>query len=650
MNIALVGNPNCGKSLLFNKLTGLNQAVVNYPGATTEKYVGKIKHQNKKINIIDLPGSFSLYSNSKDEQVVTNYLLGKSNEKIDKVIFLIDVTNIRNSFFYLSQILNLNIPTTLVLNFVNEIKSKEDKEKVKKIREIYNAIEVNPYSYKSIEKIKKIICNNSKDFEVENKIFEKSFFVDEKISYNDLVYNYNKKENKYISKVSKDIINRHQEISKIINNIIPKKPNLLNKITSKIDNILLNPITGFLIFLLILFFTFQLIFATGDIGGFIDESFVYISEYLSENLPKNFIFNFISSALTPAIGAVVVFVPQIATLFIIISILEQSGYMSRIVFMSHKFLSKFGLNGKSIIPLISGAACAIPAIMSSRTIPNKNQRLITMLVSPLMTCSARLPVYTLLVSFVVSSNLYLGVFNVQGIILFSLYILGFMSSLLVSLLFKKILKYSSSESLIDVMPKYRLPNLFSALLYTWNKSKSYLFGAGKIIVIVSIFMWLLLSYGPSGNVVKNSYSEKNRLENSYLGIMGKKIEPLIKPIGYNWEIGIAVLTSFAAREVFVSSMATIYNLDESESESKTFIDKLKNKKDKEGNNVFNISTSLSLLIFYAFALQCTSTLAVLKKETGSWKWPINIFIIYLLIAYIAAFFIFNATNYFISYI
>jgi ferrous iron transport protein B len=374
---------------------------------------------------------------------------------------------------------------------------------------------------------------------------------------------------------------------------------------------------------------------------FIDGLFVSFSNWTSETLPSGLLNDLISQGIIPGVGGVVVFIPQIALLFFFISILEESGYLSRVVFIMDKIMRPFGLNGKSVVPLISSVACAIPGVMAARTIADWKERLITILVAPLMSCSARIPVYTLLISLVIPQKYLFGFFNLQGVVLFALYFLGLLSALVIAIILKLLIKNKEKGFLLLELPSYKMPRWSNVGINVLEKVKIFILDAGKIILSISIILWALATFGPGEKMdgaekytranpsfEKLSIEKQNqqvaaaRLESSYIGIFGKAIEPAIRPLGYDWKIGISLITSFAAREVFVGSLATIYAVQDDGGENVRLIERLKNEKNKNGDPVFTLASGVSLMIFYVFAMQCMATLAVVKRETNSWKWPL----------------------------
>ena len=673
IKVALIGNPNVGKTSVFNQLTGLNQQVGNYPGITVDKKTGICKlNQITKAKIIDLPGTYSLNANSIDENVVIELLLNKNDEDFpDVAVVVTEVENLKRNLLLFTQIKDLEIPTLLVINMSDRMKQKgieldiptletELKTKIALISSRKNI---------GIEYIKELILNY-KNLSTEaclnaSSIDEEYFNRLKKAFPNQLLYKLwlvitqdvnflnlerNAIENNFtrshydLKKLQqKETIKRYQFINdtlKITQKIDKSKA---TDFQSKLDNILTHKVFGYLIFFGILLLIFQSIFDWSSIPmDFIDTTFSKFSALTKESLPQGKFTDLLSDGIIPGIGGIIIFIPQIAFLFLFISVLEESGYMSRVVFLMDKIMRKFGLSGKSIVPLISGTACAIPAIMSARNIENWKERLITILITPFITCSARLPVYAILISLIIPEKRFLG-FSLQGLTLMALYLLAFVVAIGSAYLLNKALKLKCKSYFIVEMPSYKVPLFKNVALNVLEKTKAFVTGAGKIILALSVILWFLGSHGPGENfdkaqeiVEKQVYSspkkinpsviENNvsayKLENSYLGIMGKTIEPAIKPLGYDWKIGIAVVSSFAAREVFVGTLATIYSVGNQSEEEATIKMKMAEDIDAKGNKIFNFATGISLLLFYAFAMQCVSTLAIVKKETNSWKWPI----------------------------
>jgi ferrous iron transport protein B len=689
INVALIGNPNTGKTSVFNQLTGLNQQVGNYPGITVEKKIGFCKLPNNfKANILDLPGTYSLNASSIDENVVIELLLNKNDKLFPDVVLLItDVENLKRNLLLFTQIKDLEIPTILVINMSDRMDYKgisldipylEEHLKTKialissrkslGISELKNLI----VNYKSISTEP---CLNASNIDVEyfnklrttfpNQLLYKLWLVITQdvnflnLERNEIRSSFTKSHSDLKRLQQKETIKRYQFINDVLKVGQKIDTSKAKDFRSKLDRVLTHKIWGYVIFFVILFVIFQSIFEWSKIPmDFIDSTFAALSSVANEMLPAGVLTNLISQGIIPGIGGILIFIPQIAFLFLFISILEESGYMSRVVFLMDKIMRKFGLSGKSVVPLISGTACAIPAIMATRNIENWKERLITILVTPFTTCSARLPVYAIIIGLVIPDERFFGILNMQGLTLMFLYLLGFGSAIFSAYLLNKILKIKAKTYFVVEMPNYKLPLFKNVAINVIEKTKSFVFGAGKIILAISVILWFLASNGPSSafdnaeKIVTEKHQKANqklhpthlqseidsyKLEQSYIGILGKTIEPVIQPLGYDWKIGIAVLSSFAAREVFVGTLATIYSVGGSDNE-----DTIKNKMKAEvnpitGEKIFNFASGISLLLFYAFAMQCASTLAVTKKETNTWKWPIAQLVFMSGLAYLVAF-------------
>ncbi|WP_309607609.1 ferrous iron transport protein B [Flavobacterium sp.] len=687
INIALIGNPNTGKTSVFNQLTGLNQQVGNYPGITVEKKQGVCKlSSNLKATILDLPGTYSLNATSLDENVVIELLLNKNDKDFpDVAIVVTEVENLKRNLLLFTQIKDLEIPTILVINMSdrmaykgitldipyleNHLKTKIaliSSRKNQGIEDLKNLI----INYKNITTEPCLNASNIDDVYFGNlrrafpnqSLYKLWLVITQDVNFVNLnrkelpnpSFTKSKQELKKLQQ--KETIKRYQFINDVLK--VGQTIDIANAkgLRSRLDRILMHKVYGYVIFFLVLMLIFQSIFDWSSVPmDFIDTTFVSLGSWLEGILPPGVLTNLIVQGIVPGLGGIVIFIPQIALLFLFISILEESGYMSRVVFLMDKSMRKFGLSGKSVVPLISGTACAIPAIMATRNIENWKERLITILVTPFTTCSARLPVYAIIISLVIPNKRLFGVFNLQGLTLMLLYLIGFATALLSASILNKILNFKSKSYFVIEMPNYKLPMFKNVAINVIEKTKAFVFGAGKMILAISVILWFLASYGPgekfknaeqillskseNQNISKNDLNNKiaaYKLENSFIGIMGKAIEPAISPLGYDWKIGIAVLSSFAAREVFVGTLATIYSVGNTENQ-----DTIKNKMQSEvhpktGNKIFDFPTGISLLLFYAFAMQCASTLAITKKETNSWKWPLIQLVFMSGFAYIVA--------------
>ena len=687
INVALIGNPNTGKSSVFNILTGLNQKVGNYPGITVEKKQGTCQlERNLKAHIIDLPGTYSLNASSLDENVVIELLLNKKDKDYpDVAVVIADIENLKRNLLLFTQIKDLRIPTILAINMADRMKRKAISLNIKELEEKLGTKIVLLSSRKKtgIETLKSLISNyNSlsltpciKSSKIAPEYFERlqKTFPNQDLYKLWLVVtqdvNFGKLNRKKINGIQpfqtesitnlkrlqqKETIARYQFINDTLKKTLSIDSKNAKDLRSRFDKILTHKFWGYVIFFSILLLIFQAIFDWSTYPmDFIDNSFTLLSEWLKINLPPGVFSNLIAEGIIPGLGGIVIFIPQIAFLFLFISILEESGYMSRVVFLMDRIMRRFGLSGKSVVPLVSGTACAIPAIMATRNIENWKERLITILVTPFITCAARLPVYLIIISLVIPEGRVLGIISLQGLTLLILYGLGFAAAIIAAYTLDKYLHVKSKSFFVIEMPNYKLPLLKNVGITVLEKTKSFVFGAGKIILAISIILWVMGSYGPGDfnqaeEIVLQQTKQQNlsqeelaiklssfKLENSYIGIVGKFIEPAVKPLGYDWKIGIAIISSFAAREVFIGTLATMYSVGNDEVET------IKERMAAEinpsnGAPLFNLASGISLLLFYAFAMQCMSTLAIVKRETNSWKWPLWQLLSMTALAYIVA--------------
>ncbi|MBB4118345.1 ferrous iron transport protein B [Mesonia hippocampi] len=687
INVALVGNPNTGKTSVFNQLTGLNQQVGNYPGITVDKKTGGCQlSKNQSAKIIDLPGTYSLNASSEDERIVTKLLLDENQTDFPNLAVVVcDALNLKRNLLLFTQIKSLGIPTILAINMADQMdrkginidvpalenaldtkialisaRKKQGFNELKQLIADYKNLPVNT-SF-NIDDIAPEYFNTLKNEFPTQEAYKLWLVISQDIVFGNITKQQISDKNKNLlleasalKKLQhKETVKRYQFIKEKLD----KHYNIdLNKATgfrAKLDNILTHKVWGYVIFFFIMLLIFQAIYDWSSYPmDFIDSSFASLSTWISELLPPGKFTDLLTEGIIPGIGGVVIFIPQIAFLFFFISILEESGYMSRVVFLTDNIMKRFGLSGKSVVPLVSGTACAIPAVMATRNIEDWKERLITILVVPFTTCAARLPVYLIIIALVIPDQRVLGIFNLQGLTLMALYVLGFGMAILSAWLLNKILKSNVKKYFIIEMPAYKLPLARNVFFNVVEKTKAFVFGAGKIILAISIILWVLASYGPTKEFydaetfVTENYADSLspeeidtkiasiKLENSFLGLAGKGIEPIVAPLGYDWKIGIAIVSSFAAREVFVGTLATIYSVNSEEEET------IKNRMAAEvnpilGGPLFNFASGISLLLFYAFAMQCMSTLAIVKRETKTWKWPMYQLISMSAIAYIFA--------------
>jgi len=686
LNVALIGNPNTGKTSVFNALTGLNQKVGNYPGITVEKKQGSCRLDRvTKAKILDLPGTYSLNASSIDESVVVELLLNKNDPDFpDVAVVVTDVENLKRNLLLFTQIKDLEIPTVLVINMADQMRRKGIKIELEKLEKKLNTnlVLVSTRLNSGVEKLKQILIDyksistlpildpNTIDqdyFENLGKAFPNQslyklwMVITQDVNFTRLERQkvpdstqFKNQPKSYLKKLQqREIIKRYQTINQILKETYSVNREEATDLRSKLDNLFIHKFWGYVIFFLILLIIFQVIFDWSSVPmDFIDSSFAHVSEWTKTLMPSGILTDLISEGVIPGLGGIVIFIPQIAFLFLFISILEETGYMSRVVFLMDRGLRKFGLSGKSVVPLISGTACAIPAVMATRNIEDWKERLITILVVPFTTCSARLPVFMILISLVIPNDRLLGI-NYQGLTLMGLYLIGFLMALVSASILNRFLKLPNKSYFVVEMPNYKLPLLKNVAITVWEKTRSFVVEAGKIILAISILLWFMASFGPgekfsnAEQIVTQQYENEAfeglelenkiasfKLENSYIGILGKTIEPMILPLGYDWKIGIALITSFAAREVFIGALATIYSVEREAEE--TIKKRMAGETRNDGSRLFNLPTGISLMLFYAFAMQCMSTLAIVKKETNSWKWPSIQLFSMTVIAYLSA--------------
>lgn len=647
-HILLVGNPNVGKSTIFNLLCNKNQKTGNYAGVTVASHQGTYIHQGEEVEIVDLPGSYSIYPTSEDEAIFTKYLI-EEQEKYSGVIYVADALNLKRSLLLFQQIKDLGIPVLVVLNQMDLAEKRGlhiDSIKLETL--IGNRIlKTNAKANIGIEEIRNAIRNN--EFSVSDKAFfdipSENLGLVFKISRQINETNFYKvwtliAADTYLGKLEsvktqlnqedrkcmvpkrlqvQETIRRYQQIDGYMSQIISKKPQFKELLTEKLDKVLVHPILGYLVFALILLMIFQSVFFIAEYPmNWIDGSFAWLSQFTKTHLPEGPINSLLSDGIIPGIGGIVIFAPQIGILLYFLYLLEDSGYMARVIFLMDRFLRPFGLNGKSIVPLVSGTACAIPAIMSTRNIENVKERLITILITPFMTCSARLPVYSIIIALIFSNETIWGI-QYKALALFAMYFLGFVTALISAFILKYFIKNKGKTFLVMDLPAYKMPLWTYDFKLVLGKVWEFITGAGKIILAVSVILWVLSYFGPKDEKQLFQVQSEVKLENSYLAKIGRQMEPAIAPLGYDWKMGVGILSSFAAREVFVGTMSTLYSLDD-EAEEQTVIEKMKADVKPNGEKVFNFATGISILIFYAFAMQCISTIAVVYRETKSWKW------------------------------
>ncbi len=693
IRVALVGNPNTGKSTLFNTLTGLNQKIGNFPGVTVDKRTGYAQlPDGRTAEIIDLPGTYSLYPKSIDESIVFSILADKSNPLTpDLIIVIIDASNLKRNLLLYTQVADLKIPVTIALNMMDVAKKAgiiididlfskklgvpvvpisarrvEGIDKLKAAITFANKIALQQESIDVEAIAPQLIAQITKEFKLDNPYYAlqlahqhetiKFISPSQSTRIEELEHEFSFHSQK---SQATETIARYNFINDLLYDTVKVPETAKDEtLSNKIDRVLTHKIFGIFIFFGILLFMFQSIFSWSAYPmALIADMFVWVQSTLHSLLPAGPLTGLLVDGVIGGLSGVMVFIPQIAILFAFISILEDTGYMSRVTFMMDKLMRKVGLNGKSVVPLIGGFACAVPSIMSTRTIENWKDRMITIMVTPLVTCSARLPVYTLLIALVVPNRNVWWLFNMQGLALTGMYIFSLISAIIVAFVFKLILKGRERGYFIMELPVYRMPRWNNVAFSMYDRAKTFVLQAGKVIIAVSVILWVLASYGPGNRFeqIEHKYSQpeytarfkpdeltkaKNseKLENSYAGVIGRVIEPAIQPLGFDWKIGIALITSFAAREVFVGTMATIYSVEGSAEKMESVQQKMKTAINTQtGKPVFSLAVAFSLMMFYAFAMQCASTVAVVYRETKNWRWPAIQFAYMTVLAYIASF-------------
>jgi len=691
--IALVGNPNSGKSSLFNVLTGLNQKVGNFPGVTVDKKTGISKISDSlTAHVIDLPGTYSLYPKSADEQVTYEVLLNqKSADRPQLIVVIADASNLKRNLLFCSQITDLKIPVVIALTMMDIARQKGITIDIAALERQMGTtiIPINPRKNKGIAQLKKAITDISTakppvnpDF-IDLPAITDTWLAEIKdlcgltSNYAALHVACNYLELRHInaaqririaallgeakfqkSKVqAEEIMQRYKRINAVMQQCVVTESPMKRMVASeRIDKLLLHPFYGNLILLVVLFLLFQSIFWLAKYPmDWIEGAFALFGNWLNGMLTAGMVTDLLVNGLIAGISGIAVFVPQIMILFGMITILEDSGYMARISFLTDRVMRSAGLNGRSVMPLISGMACAVPAIMAARTIQSRKERLITIMVTPLMSCSARLPVYTILIALVIPNHQFLGIFNLQGLVLMGLYLLGFFMALIVAKVMNYLIKTTERTFFLMELPVYRAPRWKNVGITMIEKGKIFIRDVGKVIIVLALILWGLATFGPPARMraVEAQYATllkehpdqhveiehrhaTAKLENSFAGMMGHAIEPVIRPLGYDWKIGIALITSFAAREVFVGTMATLYSVGDKEAGKETLREKMAEARRPDGTPVYTLAAGLSLLIFYVFAMQCMSTLAVVKRETRSWKYPLIQFVYMAGIAYLCS--------------
>jgi len=666
-HIAIIGNPNAGKTTLFNALTGLRQKVGNYPGVTVEKKEGRIVFgDGSEAVLLDLPGTYSLTANSPDEKVATDILLGRVDYTPlpELVVCVVDASNLERNLYLISQIIDNRLPVVIALNMFDVAKHEGLLIDVEKLSAELGVKIIPTIGSKSIgiEELKAAIAINvepsrksrqwtlpepvQRECDELKKMLQTMHHLAEPLAFHEAIVlltstaalsehddryapellDQVKKDRLVLEKLGIDrnsvvVESRYEWIKRVCSSSVVAQRRNTNTTSDKIDQVLTHKVWGFVIFIGLMTVMFQAIFSWANVPMLmIGEGINWIDTQILQSMPAGDLRDLLVNGAIAGVGAVVTFLPQILFLFLFIGFLEDTGYMARAAFIMDRIMSKVGLHGKSFIPLLSSFACAIPGIMATRTIENRKDRLVTMLVAPLVSCSARLPVYALMIAAFIPQKRVLGFFSLPGLTLVSMYLLGLIAALTMAWLFKKTLLKSETPAFIMELPPYKMPSLKSVFMHMWERSALFLKRAGTIILGVSIVLWFLATY-PKTEHASASIS----LDRSFAGRAGHFIEPVIKPLGFDWKVGIGLIGSILQREVFVSTLGTIYNIRDAKQESGIMSLQEHLHKDTNpatGLPAFTALTAICLMVYYVLAMQCMSTVAVMRRETNGWKWPI----------------------------
>lgn len=666
--VLLVGNPNVGKSTIFNSLCNRKQKTGNYAGVTVASHSGDYVYKNQEVEVIDLPGSYSIYPSAEDEAICTKFLLDE-RENYTGVIYILDALNLKRGLLMFQQIRDLGIPVLMVVNQLDEAERRGiriDFDQLSLELDV-KIVATNAKQKIGIDDLREAVYNQEFSVASENtfqipleqrslvhRIAEKTedknpykvWTLLSSDGYLGKIHSVHEKLNEEESKCvvpkrlqTQETIRRYQHIDKIVQKVSAKKPGTKELLTEKLDKVLVHKFWGYVVFLAVLLLIFQVVFFMAEYPmNWIDGAFAALADYTREHLPEGPLNSLLADGIIPGLGGIIIFAPQIGILLYFLYLLEDSGYMTRVIFLMDRLLHPFGLNGKSIVPLISGIACAIPAIMSTRNIENVKERLITIMVTPFMTCAARLPVYSIIIALVIPAGNFLGI-DYRALALLAMYLLGFVAALAGSVVLKYFIKQKERSFLVMDLPPYKMPLFGYDFKLMLGRVWDFITGAGKVIFAVSIILWVLSYLGPK-QLPEQFIATDVHMDDSYLAKLGKGIEPVVAPLGYDWKMGVAIISSFAAREVFVGTLSTLYSLDE-DVEEERIIDKMRNDVKPNGEKVFTLATGLSILVYYAFAMQCISTIAVVYRETRSWKWTLIQLVGMSGLAYIAAFVVYQ---------
>jgi ferrous iron transport protein B len=652
LTIALAGNPNAGKTTLFNVLTGLKQKIANYPGVTVERKEGVWKLGKVAARLIDLPGLYSLDVTSLDEQIAGNVLTGKiaGLAKPNVVIAVVDATNLERNLYLVTQLLEFKIPVVIALTMIDAAEKQSleiDSRRLSKLLQI-PVVPIIATQKQGIDELAQAVLQIAE----KNRIPHLPWLTENEFSESEDIHLSLSED----AAANKKIFARYNFISDVYQESVKQKQTFERDISDKIDNVLTHKFFGLVILVAVLLLVFQTIFSWASLPmDLLEQGFGALGDSVKTNLPEGILNDLLVDGVIAGVGGVLVFLPQILLLFLFLSILEDTGYMARAAFLLDKLMSRVGLHGKAFLPLLSSFACAIPGIMATRTIENPKDRLTTILIAPFMSCSARLPVYTLMIGAFFTGQTIFGFLSVGAVLMLAMYFLGIIVAVIVAFILKRTILKSPPPPFVMELPPYRLPNLRTVLQNMFIRAGLFLKRAGTVILAISIILWALTYFPRSAGIaqnqnetiassnestgeMQNSNGESAQLQNSYAGQLGHFIEPVIEPLGFDWKIGVALIASFAAREVLVSTLSIIYNTGKDETEeSETLISAIRDAKKDDGSKVWSPLTALTLMVFFVLAIQCMSTIAVVRRETNSWMWTLFMVVYMTGLAYLAAF-------------
>ncbi len=647
ITIALAGNPNAGKTTLFNSLTGLNQRVANYPGVTVERKDGMWKLPNGSAKLIDLPGLYSLDATSIDEQIARDILVGEiaGIPKPDAVIAVVDATNLERNLYLVTQLFEYNVPIVVALTMIDVFEKQKHEIDIAKLSGHLKVpvIEINAKRGRGTSDLAKRVA------EVVGTVPQKPFELNGGME----------------AVENGKIFARYNFISNVVQESVKHNDKEEHRISEKIDKILTHKFFGLLFLVLILMLVFQAIFSWAELPmGLLENVFGAVGDLVRSRMSEGILTDLIVDGIIAGVGGVLVFLPQILLLFLFISVLEDTGYLARAAFLLDKLMSKVGLHGKAFLPLMSSFACAIPGIMATRTIEGRRDRFATIMIAPFMSCSARLPVYTLIIGAFFAGQSFFGFISVGAVLMLSMYALGIMIAVVVAFILKRTILKAPPPPFIMELPPYRLPNVRTVIQNMFTRAGLFVKRAGTVILTLSILLWAMMNFPrqsqqditnlqvhieqtcncPPEEARKQAETQAKSdiLRNSLAGRLGRTIEPVIKPLGYDWRIGIGLFSAFAAREVFVSTMSILYSVGKDDNaESQPLLQAIRDARDDNGERIWSPLLGLSTMVFFLLAMQCVSTLAIVRRETNSWRWPIFMTVYMCGLAYLASFLIYQ---------